>query len=291
MIHEAYSLALRGRRGHTMIRRLVFASFRLRETLRPTRLTAETRKGLRALTHASDADFRRILADHSAVLRLFQSESARLGTNRRVELLREIRFDEYLALERGRILTMPLMGNYMQAIFWLFSQCERPPTTLYVLRRRAVDDHLSGIFAAGQRLGITVETVVAERGEAEQAPLRRLHRILRSGGTVVIPFDHGPRYGRSRSATLNGIPLRITDGVAALSWRTGALILPFVSRLLEWGDELEFFRPLDPLETRWPSEAGYVDAAMGALVRVLEREVVRHPAQWHQLGNLGEYLS
>ncbi len=107
--------------------------------------------------------------------------------------------------------------------------------------------------------------------------LRRLYRVLRDGGNLVLLVD-GPYRPGDVPVELLGAPTTLPAGPALLSARTGAAILPVGVRRAD-GDRLEAWGY--PVIRAASTEPAEVYRATQALADALGQVIAADPGQWY----------
>jgi phosphatidylinositol dimannoside acyltransferase len=106
--------------------------------------------------------------------------------------------------------------------------------------------------------------------------LRRLYKVLRDGGNLVLLVD-GPYRAGDVPVELLGAPTTLPAGPALLSARTGAAILPVGVRRV--GDRLEAWGY--PVIRAASTEPGEVYRATQALADAMGQVIAADPGQWY----------
>jgi KDO2-lipid IV(A) lauroyltransferase len=107
--------------------------------------------------------------------------------------------------------------------------------------------------------------------------LRRLYKVLRGGGNLVLLCD-GPYRPGDVPVEFLGAPTTLPAGPAILSARTGAAILPVGARRVA-GDQLEAWAY--PVIRATSTEPAEVYRATQALADALGRVIAADPGQWY----------
>jgi len=240
--------------------------------------------------HLSDQGVRSIAADNSRNVRRQFIDRVLLGSlsPRRVERwLQDAasisgmeHLERSIASGRGTILCSYHMGSYSLIPFILGAR----GVALTVLGGFGERDQAA--VAQGMALMSGSEVTFPVRVVSGRWALRALVTSLERGETVLLYCDRAlPRAdGVSRSGAAPRVPflgtaVYATAGVARLSERTGAAILPTV---LLWDGDQRHHLIIEPEVTRDPSAdpTTRVPAATADVYRVLERYVRWYPADW-----------
>jgi hypothetical protein len=144
------------------------------------------------------------------------------------------------------------------------------------------DDIEGDVRNLREQEGSTMNVELLDMGEPMS--IFRLVRKLRSGGDVFLFVDadsgfrnHAEDSKVVRVPFLDGF-LRVRNGAAQLSYLTGAVIVPFISRREEGNILLDVGEAIHPDPAMTVEEFGC--HAVGRLFGILEEQVKRSPEQW-----------
>jgi phosphatidylinositol dimannoside acyltransferase len=176
---------------------------------------------------------------------------------------------------KGFILALPHMGNWDVAALWLVAQGYPFATVAERLKPESLYDRF---VAYRESLGMEVLPLT---GGA--APSEVLASRLRAGRAVCLVAD--------RDLSRNGIEVqffgeatRMPGGPALLAARTGAALLPVGLWFTPdggWGQRIG-----EPVQLEGRRLADKVRAGTQALADAFEKQIARHPADWHMLQKL-----
>lgn len=153
------------------------------------------------------------------------------------------------------------------------------------------------VLASRERLGVEViplDAATMRRGDPATArrlgaaALRRVYRILRSGGMVAVAIDRDIT-GTGEPFSFFGAPAPITTGAVEVAMRAGAAIVPIV--LFRTGRHHDCVDGVCYAEVAYDATApddAEVRRVVGELLRILETVIRAHPDQWHVLDPIWE---
>ena len=173
---------------------------------------------------------------------------------------------------RGVVCALPHMGNWDLAGAWV-NQVHAPLTTVVErLKPEALFDRF-----VDYRRSLGMEVLPLTGGAP---PFRTLIERLREGGLVCLVAD--------RDLTASGLPVdffgaeaRMPGGPAALAVATGAILFP----VSLWVEDDRTHTTIHPqvLPPTTGDKATRVATTTQAIASVFEREIAKHPADWHML--------
>jgi len=203
------------------------------------------------------------------------------------------------ALERGKgaVVACQHLGPQRYALLEVArrsSKVHAAVTEKFVSRLRSWLDRLAR--DAGDReeaeLASRVEILTVE----EPTCALKMVRALKRGEVVFFDVDGNIGVGgekRTRQGTLTlsflGRDIHVRKGVAYLSHRTGAPIVPVTTLWEEQGPRVRFQPPLSPEEKEGKEE--YTERALTHLYGQLENHLLRHPEQWEMWPHFFKWIT
>lgn len=176
-------------------------------------------------------------------------------------------------IDDGRpvILTLPHIGNWEMAA----TAAERVGVTITAVAESLGNRRVTDWFLA-MRESLSIDVVLTDR---PGGTTRKLLEALKNGQTVALLNDRDLS-GRGVTVDFFGEATTLPAGPAALAIRTGAAIVPVASYFAPGDGHHIIIEPEVTVPMIGTTEER-VRAATQALANVLERQVRRHPEQWH----------
>ena len=197
--------------------------------------------------------------------------------SRFAEVARTVRIEglEHLkgqvAAGRAIVITLPHMGNWEMAA----TAAERAGVRITAVAESLGNRRVTEWFLE-LRAGLSIDVILTD---AAGGVTRHLLEALRRGQTIALLNDRDLS-GRGVEVEFFGERTTLPAGPAALAIRTGAAIIPVAAYFAQDGGHDIIIEPeVVPAEAETTEER--VRATTQALARVLERQVCRHPEQWH----------
>ncbi len=194
---------------------------------------------------------------------------------RQVERRVDIEGLEHLerALAEGRpvIVTLPHLGNWEMAA----TAAERTGVRITAVAE-SLGNPLVTKWFLDMRAGLGIDVVLTAEGGGVT---RKLLEALKNGQTVALLNDRDIS-GRGVQVEFFGETTTLPAGPAALALRTGAALLPVASYFKDGPGHRIVIEP--EVEPAPADDTGdRVQPTTQRLAQVLERQICRHPEQWH----------